>query len=246
MTGRILVPLVASAALAVPAFSQTADELIAKSLEARGGLPALKAVTSVRMRGTLSVGPLSMPLVVEMKRPARIRTEVTVEGMTSVQAFDGRNGWGIPPGGRQPEVLPDEMASDLADRADIDGSLVDYAAKGHRVVFAGKRTVDGRDAFALELTKKSGEVERYLIDAQSYLPVRVETRRAFQGRTIEVQTKLGDYKAAGGFLWPHSIENEGAGQPDKQALRLSSIEVNPALDESRFRMPQGAVPPGRD
>jgi outer membrane lipoprotein-sorting protein len=215
MLRKALPGLFLTAVLAAPAAAQTVDELIAKSLAARGGLDKLKAVQSIRMTGKMSMGPMELPMVIEMKRPARARLDITVQGTLAVQAYDGATGWGIPPGGTgQPEPMPAEAAKEMADQADIDGPLVDYQAKGHQVELVGKEKVEGSDAYKLKVTKKDGDVEYHFLDADSYLPVRV-----------------------GGFLWPFSVQSGAKGRPEKQSITVAKIEVNPAIDDARFKMP---------
>jgi len=238
MLCKALPGLVLAAALAAPATPQTVDKLIAKSLEARGGLAKLKAIQSVRMTGKMLMGPMELPMTIELKRPASFRADVTVQGQAAVQAYDGTTAWGISPMGTgQPEAVPAEAAKELAAQADLDGPLVDYETKGHRVELLGKEKVEGSDAYKLKVTRKGGEVEYYFLDAGSYLPVRVEAKRTIRGIEIEGESTVSDYKEAGGFLWPHSIQNGAKGRPEKQTIKFEKIETNPTLDDARFRMP---------
>jgi hypothetical protein len=249
MLRKALPGLVLATVLAAPAAAQTVDEVIAKSFEARGGLDKLKAVQSVRMTGTISGGPMDVPMVIEMKRPASVRMEVTVQGALAVQAYDGTTACGISPMGTgQPETLPAEAARALAAQADIDGPFVDSEAKGHRVELLGREKAGGRDAFKLKVTRKDGGVEYYFFDALSYLPVRVEGKQVVQGTEIEGEGTIGDYKEVGGFLWPHSMQNGVKGRPEKQTITIDRIEINPPIDDARFRRPAAkpASPPERD
>jgi len=235
---RKALPGLLLAVLAAPAATQTVDEVIAKSLEARGGLEKLKAIQSIRMTARMSMGPMDVPMVIEMKRPRSFRADVTVQGTVAVQAYDGATAWGISPmGPGQPEPLPAEAAKQMTEQADMDGPLVDYAAKGHVVVLVGKEKVEGRDAYKLEITKKGGDVEYHFLDAASYLPVRVAARRTIRGTEIEGESTLGDYREAGGVLWPYSVQNGAKGRPEKQSLVVQKIEINPAIDDARFKMP---------
>lgn len=238
MLRKALPGLLLAAVLAAPAAAQTVDEVIAKSLEARGGLDKLKAIQAIRMTGKMSMGPMELPMVIERKRPASFRADITVQGTLAVQAYDGTTAWGIPPMGTgQAQALPAEAAKEMADQADMDGPLVDYKAKGHQVELLGKEKVEGSDAYKLKVTKKDGGVEYWFLDAKSYLPVRVEAKRTIRGTEIEGETTIGDYKEAGGVLWPYSIQNAEKGRPEKQSMTVERIEVNPALDDARFRMP---------
>jgi len=243
---RKALPGLLLAVLAAPAAAQTVDEVIAKSLEARGGLDKLKAIQSIRMAARISMGPMELPMVIEKKRPGSFRADATVQGTVVVQAYDGATAWGISPMGTgQPERMPAEAAKEMAEQADMDGPLVDYKAKGHLVELVGKEKVEGRgsDAYKLKITKKDGDVEYHFLDADSYLLVRVEARRTIRGTQIEGESALGDYRDAGGFLWPYSIENGAKGRPEKQRLVVEKIEINPVIDDARFKMP--STPPAK-
>jgi len=247
MLRKALPGLVLAAVLAAPAAAQTVDEVIAKSFEARGGLDKLKAVQSVRMTGKMTMGPMELPMVIELKRPASLRMDVTVQGALAVQAYDGTTAWAISPMG-QAERVPSEAAKQMAAQADLDGPLVDYGAKGLQVELLGKEKVEGSDAFKLKVTRKGGDVEYYFLDAGSWLPVRVEGKQTVRGTEIEGEGTIGDYKEVAGFLWPHSIRNGAKGRPEKQTITIEKIEVNPAIDDARFKMPAAkpAEPPKRD
>jgi outer membrane lipoprotein-sorting protein len=239
MLRKALVGLVAGATLVAPAPAQTVDELIAKANEARGGLEKMKAVQSVRMKGKMTMGPgLEAPITIERKRPRNARMEFTIQGMTGVQAYDGQQAWGISPmGSKQPEPMPAEMAKDLDNQADIDGPLVDYKAKGHQVELVGKEKLEGSDAWKLKVTLKSGDVQYIYLDADSHLEIRNEAKRTIRGSEVELENTIGDYKEVGGLLWPHSIQSGAKGRPEKQSFAFESIEVNPAIDDARFKMP---------
>jgi len=91
------------------------------------------------------MGPMELPMVIELKRPASFRADVTVQGTAAVQAYDGKTAWGISPQGTgQAEPMPAEAAKEMADQADLDGALVDYKAKGHQVELVGGLGGGGR------------------------------------------------------------------------------------------------------
>jgi hypothetical protein len=245
MPRKILLGLVASAALVVPALAQSVDGLVAKSFEARGGLARLRAIGSVRMTGKISMGDVDAPIVIEIKRPASVRSELRLEGAALVQACDGKDAWGIAPGDLGPQKLPAEMAKDVAARADLEGPLADYAAKGFQVVLQGSRELEFGEALVLRITKPNGEIEDYFIDAESFLPVRTEVRRRVQGRELVAETTLDDYEAVGGVLWPHTIESGIEGRAERQTLTIEKIEIDPVIDDARFRMPASSEPAKR-
>src|SRR5436309_8840411 len=75
------------------AFSQTADELIAKNIQAKGGMDKIKAIKTVRMSGKLdAAGGFTGLVGQENMRPNLVRETFTLQGMTQVQAYDGSLG----------------------------------------------------------------------------------------------------------------------------------------------------------
>src|SRR5438067_12703972 len=148
------------------AFSQTADELIAKNIQAKGGMDKIKAIKTVRMTGKLdAAGGFTGLIGQENMRPSLVRETFTLQGMTQVQAYDGSLGWQIRPfGGRKdPQLMgEDDMRDHLID-ADFDGPLIDYNAKGNRVEFQGLYTVDGDGTLRLKVILKNVDIIYYYL-----------------------------------------------------------------------------------
>src|SRR6201996_984763 len=99
--------LAVAGGLAMSAHAQTAEELIAKNTEARGGIEKIKAITSLRSTGKLEEGGIVILLQQDQKMENLLRQSATIQGMTQVQAFDGADGWQIDPfgGRRDPERM---------------------------------------------------------------------------------------------------------------------------------------------
>jgi len=241
MLRRALFGLLAGAALAAPASAQTVDEVIAKHVEARGGASRIKAVKSIRMTGKMTVGPgIEAPVILEMKKPSSVRLEITFQGNTGVQAYDGKTGWGISPmaAKKDPEPMSADDLKDMDEQADMDGPLVDYGAKGHKVELMGKDKVEGSDAYKLKLTLKTGDIHYIYIDADSYLELKTEAKRTVRGSEVETESVSSDYKEVGGLILPHTIQQGAKGQPQKQTITVDKIELDVSIDDARFKMPE--------
>lgn len=229
----------AANAPAAAAKQPTVDELIARNLEAHGGLGKMKAVQSVRMTGKMTMGQgMEAPMTLELKRPKNMRMEFTFQGMTGIQAYDGKDGWQVMPfmGSKDPEPMSTEDLQEAEEQADMDGPLVDYKAKGYKVELLGKDKIEGSDAWKLKVTMKTGERVIYL-DADTMLEIKTEGKRTVRGSEMEFETSLGDYREVGGLLFPFSIEVGAKGHPEKQNIVVDKVELNPALDASRYKMP---------
>ena len=215
------------------------EEILARHIEARGGLTRIRAVKSLRMAGTLAFGGPPAPFLLEMKRPNLMRTEFRFGGQVGVQAFDGERAWAVLPmaGRTTAEYLPDEASREAAEQADIEGVLVDPAAKGTKVAYVGQETVAGRDCHKLEATLRSGAVRYVYLDVGTYLEAKSTGKRRAGGEEVVIETLSRDYREVGGLKLPFLIEAGPAGRPERQRIVLETIEVDQPIDASRFRRP---------
>jgi outer membrane lipoprotein-sorting protein len=191
---------------------------------------------------------VQLPFTLEMKRPRKSRLELEFAGKTAVQVFDGTNGWKVRPFLNRNDVEPftaEELKSEV-DRADMDGPLVDYAAKGTKLELAGVEPVDGHDAYKLKLTAKSGKVQHIWIDAHSFLDVKVQgTPRRFDGRMRDTWVYQRDFKTVSGLNIPHEYETAVDGVTQTHKTLFESVKVNTSLDDARFTKPQPVAIPGQ-
>ena len=244
---RKLFMSVALAALCVPALqAQTADEIIAKNIQARGGLDKIKAVQTIRSTGKMEFGPgMEAPGSYIQKRPDMARLDFTVQGLTAIQAYDGKSGWAIMPftGKKDPEAMTADDTKEMQEDADIDGPLVDYKAKGNQVELVSKDKVEGTDAYKLKVTLKNGDVKYVYIDTDSGLEIKEEAKRMVRGTEQETETSLSDYREVNGLMFPFATETGIKGSQQKEKLTIDKIELNAPVDETSFKMPAVAPAP---
>jgi len=232
--------IITGIALAATLPAQTAEELVAKNTQARGGLEKIKALHSLRMTGTLQQGSFKAQLARDTVAPNMLRQAVTIQGMTMIQAYDGTTGWQISPfGGRKdPELLGQEELRPLVEDADFYGPLVDYQAKGNAIEYIGHDTVDGDDVYRLKVTLKNGDIIYYYLDPETYLEVRTEKQVFVSGSVRESYTEMGSYNLVNGEYFPFSFESGSMQNPGQTAMiTIDKIEANPAVDPAEFKMP---------
>lgn len=223
--------------------AQTLDEIIKKAIEARGGIEKIKAVQSERITGTFNAQGVEGSLVLELKRPHKLYSEITVEGQKVLRVYDGKSsGWTVNPFLESKEVLemPADELKGMPDESDTDGPLVDYQAKGSKVELVGKEESEGKPAYRLKITSKSGEVRSYLIDSGTFLTTKWEGLRKVQDHELPWEVKLSDYRDVQGLKFPFTIDQGSPGTDYRQVLTVEKVEINPKMDESHFAKP--AVP----
>jgi hypothetical protein len=181
-----------------------------------------------------------------------MRFELQFNGQTAVQVFDGSNGWKLRPFLNRRVVepfTPDEMKI-ASMQADLDGPLVDYAAKGTRVELAGTEKVEDRDTYKLKMTMKSGQVLHVWIDAQTFLEAKIEGQpRQLDGVDHPVEVYYRDYRLVSGLQIPFVMETKvlsvartATGLKDPpvppEKIVVDKVVVNPKLDEALFTKPE--------
>lgn len=220
--------------------AQTADELIAKNIEARGGMEKIQAIKTLRMTGKFEGGGGFVAAVgQENQRPNLIRETFSLQGMTAVQAYDGSAGWQIQPfgGKKDPELMGEDDLRDLLLDADFEGPLVNYKEKGSTVEFLGHDTVDGDDALRLKVTLKNGDIIYDYLDPDTFIEIRRDIQQFIRGSVRERVMSLGSYKPVDGVMFPFSIGQGTKSHPDDQIMTIRKVEANVTIDPADFMLP---------
>jgi len=264
--------------VALPKLSAAA--IVDKNVAARGGLQAWRSVQTLTLTGRLGAGgnqratlsvpipgahrpqeadlpqrraeEVRLPFVMELKRPSKVRFELQFKGQTAIQVFDGTQGWKVRPFLNRSDVepfSPEEMKIASA-QGELDGLLIDYAAKGTRIESDGTEKVEGRDTYKLKLTLKSGDVTHVWVDSQTFLEAKVQGRpRRLDGTDHPVEVYYRDYRPVNGLQIPFVLETRvlpvaktATGFRDTpvppEKITIEKVTVNPKLDDSQFAKPQ--------
>jgi hypothetical protein len=185
---------------------------------------------------------IQLPFQMDLKRPTLTRLEIPFQGATAVQVFDGSNGWKLRPflGRHEVEAFTQDELKSASSQQELDGPLFNYAAKGTRVELLGGELVEGRGAYKLKLTLKSGELRHVWIDAKTFLDLKMEgAPRRLDGKTYAVVTYFRNYKAVDGLQIAHQLDTAVEGLPGAgmQRILIDKVALNPPLDSARFSKP---------
>jgi outer membrane lipoprotein-sorting protein len=230
------------------AFAYTADELVAKNVEARGGIDNIHAIRSLRLSGhrRIQADTIELGYVTVVKQPDLVRYEASLQGLIQVQAYDGSQAWQINPfqGRKDPEKLSADDAKGLGeDAVDFAGPLVDYKAKGYQLEYLGTEDIDGTDAYKLRVTRVNGDLTTVYLDPDYFLEIRTVNRRIEHGVTIETIIDYGDYEKVAGVYLPFSQESAVKGSPDRQKVQFDQAQANVDVVDGLFQFPiTGAAP----
>lgn len=228
-----LVLMAGLAGLSLPAAAadpMTADTLVARTLEASGGADKLRAIASMHTVGRLRLGGgIEARTESFAIAPDKIRFEFSLQGLTAINAWDGKQAWAIQPfqGRRDPQKISDDDAKGLILAADIGGPLLDWKAKGSRIEYLGTEDIDGTDAHKLRIVFKNGDSRVSFIDPDHFLEIRVEDHQFIRGQEQVNTTDLGEYALIDGVYFPF----------EQGQNHIESIEVNKSIDASIFAFP---------
>lgn len=233
------------------AHAQTADELVAKNLKAKGGLDNMKTVQSMKITGHVTLpgagggGGIEVPMTILTKRPNRFRHESEFNGQKIIVAFDGTKAWMINPmmGQNSPQPIQGPQLEMVKQQADLDGPLVDYKAKGTTIEVLGPETVDGKKMNKLKVTPKTGPPVTLYLDAETGLEAKTVMEAAAGAAgpgapAATLETIFSNYQAVGNLTMAHTIQQKANGQV--MSINIDKIELSPGADDSLFAMPSGS------
>lgn len=224
--------------------AQSGEELVGKHIAARGGMDNFKAITSIRMSGTVEIQGTELKFNAETRPDSLVRETLTLQGMSQVHAYDGSDAWQIDPfgGRRDPERMGEDDTRDLIETYDFYGPLVDYRRKGSSVEYLGHSFVDGDDALLLKVTLRNGDIVKCFLDPETFLEIRRERQMFVRGKVHQSFANLGSYKKVNGVYFPFSIDSGTPGDPtNDNKLTLSRIVANVPIPDSEFKMPKDSA-----
>ena len=211
--------------------AQTADEIIDKHVKAVGGAENWKKINTMKMTGAINAGGTEIPVTITYLQNKAMKVEFSMNGMTGYQIVTTKGGWAFNPmaGQTKPEPIPEEMVKESQDQLDIQDKLIDYKAKGSKVVFLGKDDVEGTECYKLKVTTSNGKEETMYIDASNYYHIRSVSKIKANGKEMEQTANYSNYqKLPEGIVFPMNID-EGNGP-----VALKSVEINKPVDEAIF------------
>ena len=216
------------------------DEVLAEYVEARGGMEVINELKTMKASGKMTMGPMEAPLSFVYKMPDKVYTTFELQGMTGIQAYDGEQGWQVMPfmGKTEAELMAGDELKQLKDQADIEGVLINSAAKGITLELVGTTEIEGTPVIEIKATRKSGDVVTVYLDEEYKLEVMTRSKVSAMGQEIEAETYFSDYKEVGEFGIPvaHSMAVKVNGAV-AQTLTFEKFEYNVEVDDELFKMP---------
>lgn len=229
------------------ATAQTADDVIAKYIEAMGGVEKLKTIKSIYIEG-VAVSPNGAEITSKTyKVQDKLYRQDIDFGMGSfTMIVTDKEGWfSNPRNGGAFEPFPAEAIAAQQYELDCAGPLVDYISKGSKTELIGKETIDGTECYSIKLTLKSGRTINYYVDNKNWYIIRTSAKGTAGmmggggnrqgGGDVEVKTNFSDFKkTSDGFVFPMTISRAGFGGGNMNTT-IEKVEVNKPVDAKLYK-----------
>ena len=222
---------------AVAVHAQTADDIIAKHLEAIGGKEKLKGINAVRLENTMQIMGSDAPSTTIIVNGKGFRNESEVNGQKMIQVITDKSGWMINPmmGGTDPQPVPADQLKGAQDQIYV-VPFLDYAARGSKAELLGQEKLGTLNAYKIKLTNKDSAATTYYFDPATYYIVQAVRSGDMMGQQVDITTSYSNFKKTDyGWVVPQNMEIN-MGNQFSLTGKVNKVEVNPTVDTSIFEM----------
>jgi hypothetical protein len=219
--------------------SASAEEILRKALDARGGKEAAARIQSYHATGTLKVPWQSdAPFEIFATRPDKYRFTAELKPVAKHkgghydQGTDGQMAWEAQPGEsckRLDGAWAEDRRRDAQFFAEIDDPKDCQSA-----MHLGETSFNGKKCHVLRLVKKSGEVTTHFYDAKTFRLAGGLQAGMIQNTPAWTKSSFGGYQTFDGFQF--ATRGSYSSQYSSAAVRIRSITLN-RVDDSVFKMP---------
>lgn len=214
----------------------TVDEIVAKYEKAVGGKAAFEKLTSRVSKGIFDLGEMGSPGTTETYQKAPNK-EVSITDIPNFGVVrSGSNGtvaWLDTPQTGVEEQTGDVGAA-MKRGADFYQQIrlkEDYT----KMAVKGKENFDSHDVYVIEATPAEGAPELLSFDAGSGLLVREQTQIQAPQGTIDIDTRLGDYREVDGVKLPFEIHQVRS--DFSFTIKINEVKHNVPIDDAKFEKP---------
>lgn len=211
------------------------DEVFKNYVKALGGAPALNAVTSRVVKGSLDVVGVSRGGTFELYTVAPNKSLSIIQPApteTIKTGYDGTAGWMQTAKGVR--LLKGAELDAVKNDADFFAILTPHR-RYVKFALVGKSKIGYREVYVIDLLPVSGATDRLFVDAETYLPVRMNAMRIHNGASVPVEIYYDDWREVDGIKLPHVITHSF--QKRTMTMTVKEVKSNVAVDVKMFERP---------
>ncbi|KAB2909765.1 MAG: PepSY domain-containing protein [Ignavibacteriales bacterium] len=219
-------------------FSQSLDEVLAKHFEAINQ-EKITTQNSLTIKGKLYQAGQQFPFKMCQERPLKFRLDIIFQGLSIIQAFDGKQGWSVNPlaGDDTPQPASEDQVASLKVQADIDGALWNWKEKGYSAELLPNEKIEDIDCYTVFLKSEEGNEFKIYIDTESFLTIMQTSTGSTPQGPMTINLYPSDFRAVDGMKYAFSIDAKVDGNVI-YSMKYDSIEFNTKFDDDYFEMPE--------
>jgi photosynthetic reaction center cytochrome c subunit len=222
-----------------PANLPSVDQILAKYVQAVGGMEAISKITTRAASGKVSLGPRQFPVQIFEKSPNENAVVTHLPNGDSATIYNGQQGWASMPG----RPVRDMSTSDAASAAlDADLQFPSDAKNVFKELrITGEEKIGEKATYVMAGAREGQPPTRLYFDQQSGLLLR-EVRYAETPLGLNpTQIDYADYRDQAGvkipFQWTIS-------QPrGRSMIQIDQMQMNVPIDDSKFAKPPAPAVP---
>jgi hypothetical protein len=215
-----------------PCFAQDASKIIDQYLKAAGGSKAFSKIQTYSLDGSIQTNA-DKPgtYTFRAKLPNRLYTEFRVERKTLIDAYNGKSAWQQSDSGEIATLLGPQAVEVEAAAQYYNARFLTLSKKKIAATFKGTSSINGHEAFQLELTNPTGVPWQVFFDQHSHLIVAEKAN--FAGLSQEID--YDDYRAVNGIQVPYKLEIHRG--PELFQVAVTRAAINEPVGERVFDFP---------
>jgi photosynthetic reaction center cytochrome c subunit len=221
----------------------TADQILAKYLEALGGNAAIDKLKTRTMKGDwVTSDGITLGYEVYQSGPEKIYVVLnTPKQGVFERGFNGSTGW--EKSGRGVRAIEGPELVNLRRYPDL---FTDIKLKEQfsQLTFGGKEKIGEREVYVLRGMRTDNRRERLYFDGQTGLLVRCVTSTPTMIGAIPEQVDFEDYKNVDGLMVPFTIRISSVDPNITSTRKFTDVKLNVPVDERKFNTPPASPKPG--
>ena len=234
---KTFVLLCLTAFFCLPAASQSADEIIAKHIKARGGA-GWASLSSIKLTGSFMGFSIPKPFTMIKAKGDKMHFDHHLGEQKMLIASDGDKMWWINPwiGISDPTYIGGRDLLANRPEADFLTPFFNYKEKGYTVAYEGMDEIEGVRGHKLVLTRGEGFQQTWLIDPDTFLEGVCVGPASDFGRPFEQMTFFDDFREVeGGLQMPFVVETTW--HTRRRLMEVNKVTLNVPVEDDLFAKP---------
>lgn len=218
----------------------TLEEVLARHVEALGGIERLRQVNSSYIVASLSMGGMEGKSVGYYKAPDKVRVELSLPILNYMMVCDGDDCWMTDQQGLT-NTLQADLRSSMRSQMILERWLYLEPDKfdGEIKLTGDDVLIDSVPCYRIDIEPTDGSPVSLYLDREGYLPVQVSLITDM----ADVHTKYFDYRPVDGIMLPFRASERTGAALIEMNMSIDTVMLNVEIPDSLFQRPAAVMAP---